>query len=408
MEWAKRKKGESPEKYIWRMCMMHDSPSVDGKLGWDEIADAINKELFGDDTDKYYGESKYRKEFQSAKRFYDAGVFDGKLDEDHLRILQMQNNDIYKEKVLLSDERREYNRMRTADARIERLHAEIINAAKSLNKEIPLLYEARGIPSYINKEAVLCLSDWHYGMVTDNIWNKYNTNICRERVAKLRAYVKDALLINSIRKLHIVLLGDAAHGAIHNGCRVQAEENTCDQLMHVSEIIARLINDLSSYVESVDVHSCYGNHLRTVQKKDDSVHSDNMEKIIPWWIKERLKENTHVTVIDSPYYEFTKFSVCGRNICCVHGDLDTFKDLGVTLNMLFSKRFGETIDYTISGDKHHLEELERYGIESILVRSLCGTDDYANGKRLYGKAGQTLIIFNDLYGRESTYNFPLD
>ena len=404
MKWSKKNSNENVEQYVWRMCLLHD----DGDLGWDEITDAINKELFGDDTDKYYGESKYRKEFQNAKKFYDAGVFDGKLDDEHLRTLQAQNNEIYKEKILLSDERREYNRMRTADARMERLHSEIIEAAKSLNKLKPLEYSFHPIPSYYNKEAILCLSDWHYGMVTDNIWNTYNTEVCRARVEQLYTLASDAIMTHMIKKLHIVMLGDAAHGAIHGVCRVQAEENTCDQLMQVSEIMADLINDLSKLVEEVNVYSCYGNHLRTVQKKEDSIHSDNMEKIIPWWIKERLSSNKKVHVIDSPYYEFTKFTICGKNICCLHGDLDTFKDIGLTVNTIFTKKFGETIDYTISGDKHHLEELERYGVESILVRSLCGTDDYANSKRLYSKAGQTLIIFNNAYGRECTYNFPLD
>ena len=97
----------------------------------------------------------------------------------------------------------------------------------------------------------------------------------------------------------------------------------------------------------------------------------------------------------------------GYNICCLHGDLDNFKNIGTTVNTIFSRKFGETIDYTVSGDKHHLEEFEQFDIESILIRSLCGTDDYANNKRLYSKAGQTLMIFNDEYGRESTYHIPL-
>ena len=177
--------------------------------------------------------------------------------------------------------------------------------------------------------------------------------------------------------------------------------------MHVSEILAESISTLSSCVNTVYVYSCYGNHLRTIQRKEESIHSDNLEKIIPWWLKERLKDNPKVEVIESPYKEFTRIDILGYRICCVHGDLDNFKNIGVTINTLFSKLYGETIDYTISGDKHHLEEFESFGIESILVRSLCGTDDYANNKRLYSNAGQTLIIFNDDYGRECTYNIPL-
>jgi hypothetical protein len=208
--------------------------------------------------------------------------------------------------------------------------------------------------------------------------------------------------------LHILLLGDAAHGAIHNSARVASEENTCDQLMHVSEIIAEAVNTLSKYVHTVKVYATYGNHLRTVQNKHDSIHSDNMEKIIPWWLKQRLRDNTKISIIESEYYEFIYLNVLGYDIVAAHGDLEKFKNFGVTVNTLFTKKYGKTIDYTISADKHHIEEFETLGIESILSRSLCGTDDYSNNNRLYSAPGQTLMIFSASEGRECTYNIKLD
>ena len=190
---------------------------------------------------------------------------------------------------------------------------------------------------------------------------------------------------------------------------MKSEEDTCDQLMHVSELIAEAVNDLSSIVNSVVVYSCYGNHLRSVQNKKDSVHSDNIEKIVPWWLKQRLQNNPKIVITESEYKEFTKLNILGSNIVALHGDLEkNFKDIGVVVNSIFTRKYGETIDYTISGDKHHLEEFEQFGIESILIRSLAGTDDYANEHRLYSRPGQTLIIFNDVYGREATYHIPLD
>jgi len=97
-------------------------------------------------------------------------------------------------------------------------------------------------------------------------------------------------------------------------------------------------------------------------------------------------------------------NVCGYNIVGTHGDLDkNFKDIGLTINTLFNKKFDLSIDYTISADKHHLEEFEQLGIESILSRSLCGTDEFANGKRLYSIPGQTLLIFDE-NGRDASYS----
>ena len=161
------------------------------------------------------------------------------------------------------------------------------------------------------------------------------------------------------------------------------------------------------YVEKVNVYSTYGNHARTIQNKDDSIHADNMERVIPWWLKQRLMNNSKANIIDSEFYEFIYFNVCGYDIVCTHGDLDKFKDIGVTINSLFSKKYGKTIDYTFSGDKHHLESFEQFGVESALVGSLCGTDEYANNKRLYSNPMQTLCIFTPEDGKLCSYNIKL-
>ena len=402
-----RLENENEEQFIFRLGQAKDSGNLD--MSWDEIANIINKE-FRTDESEYRSEAAYRKPYQQAKRYFEANVFKTYKDEDsYFKELQVQKDAVYKEKRKLYDQRREYNKLLISDARAEHLCEELIKAANRLNEEKPLLFREKWFKPNIHKEAVLCWADWHYGMITDNIWNTYNTEICRERVKTLVEITKEFLELNQIDVLTILTLGDAAHGSIHTGCRVQSEEDTCDQLMHASELMAEAINDLSSVVNHIDVYSCYGNHMRTIQNKNDSIHSDNMEKIIPWWLKQRLQNNTKIEIIESEYKEFTRVNILGSHICAVHGDLEKdFKKIGVTINTIFSKKFGETIDYTISADKHHIEEFEQLGIKSVLVPCLCGTDDHANNGRLYSDAGQTLMIFNDVYGRESTYHIPLN
>ena len=330
-------------------------------------------------------------------------------EDSYFKELQVQKDTIYKEKRKLYDQRREYNKLLISDARAEHLCDELVKSANTLNDEKPLVFKEKWFKPNTHKQAVLCWADWHYGMVTDNIWNTYNTEICRERVKNLVEITKEFIELNKIDVLTILTLGDFAHGCIHTGCRVQSEEDVCDQLMHVAELMAEAINELSSVVNHIDVYSCYGNHMRTIQNKNDSIHSDNMEKVIPWWLRQRLQNNTKVEIIESEYKEFTRVNILGTHICAVHGDLERdFKKIGVTINTIFSKKFGETIDYTISADKHHIEEFEQMGIKSVLVPCLCGTDDHANNGRLYSDAGQTLMIFNDVYGRESTYHIPLN
>lgn len=332
-----------------------------------------------------------------------------KDEDDYLNTLRLEKEEIFKERKLLSDQRRLYHRELTFNARTEHLMDKLVESANRLNEERPLVFNEKWFPQNIHKEAIMFWSDWHYGMITDNIWNKFNTKICKNRVKAFIEMSKEFIRLNNIDVLNVVMLGDSAHGSIHSTCRVESEEKTCEQLMHVSEIMAEALDDLSKVVNHITLYSCYGNHMRTIQNKSESIHSDNMERIVPWWIEQRLQNNKKIEVAYSEYKEFTKLNVLGKNICCVHGDLERdFKNIGVTINTLFSRKFGETIDYTISGDKHHLEEFEKFDIESILVRSLCGADEYSNNGRLYSRPGQTLMIFNDVYGREATYNIPLD
>lgn len=381
---------------IYRVCSAKETIG-----SWQEVADILNKLL-----DTEYTESKFRKQFQSFQKMLSANEHRILDDDNYLKEIQSQKDELYKIKRQVSDQRREYNKLLVSDARADHLMEKIIEAADRLNQSIPLKFTDY-ITDITDKEAVLFLSDWHYGMTTDNIWNTYNTKICKDRVKKLVVKAKDYITLNKAKILHVVLLGDAAHGAIHSSCRVSSEEDTCDQIMNVSEIMAQAIEELSFVTNEVKVYSCYGNHLRTIQDKNDSIHSDNMEKMIPWWLNYRLQNNDKVSIIESEFKEFTKLNILGFNLCCVHGDLDSIKQIGLVVNTIFSKLYGEEIHYTISGDKHHLEEFEQFGIESVIIRSLCGTDEYANNKRLYSYAGQTLMIFNKEDGRESTYNIKL-
>lgn len=51
--------------------------------------------------------------------------------------------------------------------------------ASTMQNFIPLKFEP--VPRVLNegKEAILQLSDWHYGIVVNSYWNKYDTEIAR-------------------------------------------------------------------------------------------------------------------------------------------------------------------------------------------------------------------------------------
>lgn len=403
-EKLKRLPSDTEEEYIWRVGQLVEDGTF---ANWESITPIINKQ-WRESEDKYRDESAYRKQFQTANKFYKTVFAKLMQGTEYAEQVKEITNKLYKAKRQFYDQRREYNKLLISEARSEHLIEHLISCANELNNSIPLNFN-KDYVQCTPKEAVLCLADWHYGMVTDNIWNKYNTEICKQRIEELIFKCKKQIRLHKPKVLHIILCGDLADGCIHTSSRVSQEEFTCNQIIKVSEILAQAVNELSNCesIQKTKIYSTYGNHMRSIQDKQDSIHEDNMERLIPWWLKQRLQNRNDIEIIDSEFKEFIKLNICGYNLVVTHGDLDNIKNLGVLVNTIFTKKFNTTIDYTISADKHHLEEFESLGIENILLRSLCGTDNYANGKRLYSYAGQTLMFFTKEDGRETTCNIKL-
>ena len=87
----------------------------------------------------------------------------------------------------------------------------------------------------------------------------------------------------------------------------------------------------------------------------------------------------------------------------VHGDNDTIKASPKTLATLFRRQYARDIEYILLGDKHHREDFEELGVTAMLCGALCGSDDYANDKRLYSVPSQMPLIFNGVEGLDAEY-----
>ena len=380
-------------RYLWRVGKAIEDGTAE--CTWNDAAPYINEE-WGNN----YTQSAYRKPVQYTIPFYEH-VFSGMSGADYEERLSTKMDEMYRLKRQLLDQRREYNNILVKEARAEHLQEIVKEAADRLSPGI--ITHDKNL-KLGEEEAILCLADWHYGMKTENIWNKFDTKICIDRVSELVVKVKEAIALHKIKKLHILCLGDFAHGACHVGCRVASEELVCDQLMQVSEILSEVIEALSEHVSMTDVYMAFGNHMRTVQKKKDSIHDDNMEKIIPWFLAERFKSRKDIKVHISEYGEIVMFECCGHSIFATHGDIDKFDNMAVTANTLSNKVTGKNVEYVIVGDKHSTKEYDSFGIKAIQVACLCGTDEYAHTHRLYSEPGQTMLIFNKSSGRKCTYN----
>lgn len=326
-------------------------------------------------------------------------------DESVLSEIDVKRRELQMERKRYQDQRRELNKLISVEGRAEHLYSTLADAASNLTDTIGNMYRdvTRDEFGYQENDAVLVFSDWHYGMITDNIFNKFNIHICKDRIRQTVIKADERIRRHQCSNLHIIVLGDLFHGAIHTSARVAAEELVCDQLMQVSEILAQSIDTLSSSVKNTYVYLTYGNHGRTVQNKNDNIHRDNIERIVGWWLKERLKGNESIHITDEFKHEFIFVPVRGHWFCATHGDIDRIKSSPKTLSALFRKQYGIDIDYILLGDKHHIESFNEIGVTAMLCGSLCGADEYANNKRLYSTPSQLLLIVNEKCGVDAEY-----
>ena len=386
---------------------------IHGKLVDKTLADCDYSELAELVYGQSYSSDVARRMMYGSKRtleLFDRSQVQSITDNAVIRDIEEKTAALKREQQKFWDQRREYNKLVYSDGRREHIYEVLADAANNLSESIGAMFSDNYFDlAYSNgNEAVLVFSDWHYGMKTNNVFNEYNADICKARVTKVVDMAIERLRIHRCSKLHIVVLGDLIHGACHVSARVASNELVADQLMQVSELLAQAIMRLSQFTSETLVYVTYGNHARTVQNKKESMHQDNMERIVPWWLEQRLQAYNNITIMPDNDTEFLFINACGHEICATHGDLDGVKNSPRLLTTIFQKKYNKDIEYILLGDKHHRESFSEFGVTAAICGALCGTDDYANDKRLYSHPEQMMLIVNPQYGVDAEYRLRCD
>lgn len=372
---------ESKLDYIYRICGLKDELNYT----WCQIAGHINNALGLD-----YSDSWYRKNY--SKHSFPAlllPVVEKSTDiSDALLELKM-------ERVKLSDERAQNMAAIRKLAREETL-LEIANAAaKELSKKSLLdNFELHTITGAEN--AILQISDWHYGIEINSPWNRYNPEIARSRISRLRDKVIDLIQDRGIKNLYIANLGDLISGRIHETIRIQNRIDVITQSLEVAEILTEFIAHLSQYC-IINYISCSDNHSRLEPKKDLSLDLESLARVIDPILKLRI-ENLQlqnkcgdVRFIDSPYgFDIAKFNIDNYTIGGVHGHKDSPKAVVQNLTLMTKSNY----DLILTAHLHHFNCDEKNDTVVVSNGSLMGIDDYAETLRLTNRPSQNLIMLS--------------
>lgn len=342
-----------------------------------DITDEMNERF-----NHSYSEGYWRRRYHSLASDILEEVSADENKDDALMALKL-------ERYKLADERTQanaYYRRLSREQTIKEIAIEVADKISS-KKILPKFDKAHRAND--SKEAILCISDWHYGMDFTNYWNNYNPDIARERIVKLQDMVIKTIVDEGISRLHIVNLGDMIAGRIHLTIRLESRIDVITQTIEVSEILAEFIHALSQYTK-IDYYDCADNHSRLEPNKKEALNLETLQRIIPWYLQTRLSNQNDITIHTNNRYgeDIINFNIFDYKIAGVHGDKDRPIDVVNNINLLTKEHF----DMILTAHLHHFSADEKDDTLIISNGSLMGTDTYSKNLRLYSRPSQNLII----------------
>lgn len=295
-----------------------------------------------------------------------------------------------KEKYKKSDERIQVNALVRRMSREETIKEIAHEVAEKFEEKYPFVIDLSNHSNKKNeeKEAILQISDWHYGIVIDSPYNKYNPEICKERVTRLAKEVAEKCAKNDINRLHVVNLGDMIAGRIHLTIRLNSRIDVVTQTIEVAELIANFLYSLSTFLD-IEYYDTLDNHSRLEPTLCDSLDLESLVRIITWFLKERLKNVPTIHFNDNTLGDdIASFSCLGHKIIAVHGDKDKPETVVQNLSLMSKSYY----DLALMAHRHHFFCDEKNRTVLVSNSSLMGTDELAQNLRLSAAASQNLII----------------
>lgn len=354
---------------------------------WEEVVDELGVNVHPDSLRKSFTGGLYGG-YQIAK-FYQDKFTNEYCAQEEIDKLESLKREVYKEKVKLSDQRRELRKDWIAEARYENLVDVLREEIRNLNYLPKYKMGERVKKDLKPKCAIASWSDWHIGAEVNSQWGYYSIDTAQERVNQLIHKIQKYALEQNITDLIIEINGDMIEGGIVLAAKIQSEEDSVAQIAIVSEMLANAINELKPYFRSIKVVTTLGNHGRLVPDKKASINKENMEMLIPEFL--RLRIGKDIPIITSHGMDFVKYNFNGKTIVLSHGQ----NDKGAHILEDFVKIYGEVPDEIHTAHVHSYAD-KRIGNVCVTVNgSLKGSDEYSINLRENSKPSQNLIVYGE-------------
>lgn len=300
------------------------------------------------------------------------------------------------------DLRREVNELYRAEARADALRRAIIDAADRMP---PMIVRTPAKCYWLNEsdmKLVVPIADCHYGAeweikgLKGEIINRYSPEIFEERMGVLLREIVETAREEGVEKILLLMAGDSLDGMLRQSQLMRLRYGVVDATMRFAEFMSQWIDKLTSYGLHVELYNVMGNHteIRPLGSKRGDFPEENLEKIITWYMAERLSHNGFVKIHQN-CQKHHLIDVLGSNVVLGHGDDE--KDI-VKFARDMMLLYQTPVHYFYAGHKHTGESYTGGttadgNTEIIRVPSMCGVDTYANSLRFGGRAGTELALF---------------
>lgn len=391
---------ENESRFDWHKRLINGK-LVDKTLAdidYSELSEYVYGQPYSSDVARrmMYGSKKTLELFESECREVVGQEMETAID---MRVVELQ-----KERQKFFDQRMAYNKMIRERAREEELN-EIIQSCIASGSLPELVYEDTVLHHVVGDNTLLVsLNDLHYGANINNAWCVYNSDVCAEMMAR---YLEKVITIGNMHMSEDCVVwaaGDSISGNIHRSIQVSNKENVIEQIMGVSELIARFIAGLSGHFRTVRFVSVAGNHSRIEPNKDNAVTAERLDNLVEWYLAARLQNFENVIIDDTHKLDNTMslFNVRGKNYCLVHGDFDGTPAKVQALQQMIR----EPLYAVLSGHLHHNQTNVVQGIRTVMAGSFQGMDSFCVEKRIVGDPEQMVCICDE-NGIACHYDIPL-
>lgn len=368
---------------------------TDENLEWQDVAD-FRSEFNGDLEHR----DTVRKGSKLLYEYIDAGWVNEPVESednsDNAELIKMR-----KEKIKLSDARVEYNRLIRQEARKES-YADMVKRIICENVEpmnIPVHYTLFNSST----DLLVHLTDIHTGIEIHNWKNDFDEDILKKRIEKFTSDILDIRGMHQSENCYLVI-GEILSGIIHNNLRLQNNMDLMEQFKYVSELISAMISRMANHFNHIYVYTTPGNHSRISPKKEDALDGENMDILLPFYLKARIQNIKNITICDNTIEpEIAMFNIRGNNVFAAHGHKDSPSNVVQNFTMMFNIK----PDIVLLGHRHTNGLTTVYDTKVIESGCVSGSDQFALSIRKVNRPEQTVSVISD-NGLICLYDIQLD